>query len=63
MTQENLSPEARYRLWQCYALLLQLAENAEQTDTDTLSPTNSSINLPSDVSVKELEIAKLVGDE
>ena len=33
MSELDLSPEARRRLWQCYSLLLRLAEEA---DEDTL---------------------------
>ena len=40
MDHDNLSPDVRHRLWQCYSLLLSLAEEAEQepvveVDTDT----------------------------
>ena len=30
MDHDNLSPDVRHRLWQCYSLLLSLAEEAEQ---------------------------------
>ena len=33
MTEINLSSDARRRLWQCYALLLELADEAEQNTT------------------------------
>lgn len=33
MSELKLSPEARNRLWQCYALLLRLAEEAEKKST------------------------------
>ena len=30
MDHDNLSPDVRHRLWQCYSLLLSLVEEAEQ---------------------------------
>ena len=33
MGELELSPEARRRLWQCYSLLLQLADEAEESIT------------------------------
>jgi hypothetical protein len=55
MSQNNLSPDVRHRLWQCYSLLLSLAEEAEKeaigngdgqeaTIDETNQPTRSNRN-------------------
>ena len=35
MSESTLSPDARRRLWQCYSILLILAEEAENNMADT----------------------------
>jgi len=71
MNTNELSPEARRRLWQCYLLLLELADQAEEEagldpeldenqDLETISQTDElsqQSNKPSDVAPDQVEIS------
>lgn len=53
MSEHTLSPEAHRRLWQCYSLLLQLADEAEESitaDTDLIEDNEPA----TETEVKEL---------
>ncbi|MBN1220803.1 MAG: hypothetical protein JXM69_17915 [Anaerolineae bacterium] len=43
MSQNNLSPDVRHRLWQCYSLLLSLAEEAEEQTTENNTGQESTL--------------------
>ena len=43
MNQTNLSPDVRHRLWQCYSLLLSLAEEVEEQTTENSAGQESTL--------------------
>ncbi|MCB0176375.1 MAG: hypothetical protein KDJ97_38105 [Anaerolineae bacterium] len=48
---DELSPEARRRLWQCYQLLLELADEAEQTIPNDELADNKDVEVTTDATL------------
>ncbi len=63
MNELNLSPDARHRLWQCYALLLRLADQAEKDaigskideGQESAPPTVNALSRPLDDDSQEVD--------